>query len=101
MEVPECRLRRVFWGWWVGRWGILCAKLRIRAGVLVSKGLGEFPQNIVKDGGAGIPKSESNSARSLSTVGLPKASTMTIVCPAPSMVAVDGYSYAFLMNDGE
>ena len=68
--------------------------------VLVSKGLGELPQNIVNDGGAGIPKAESNNAKSLATVGLPKASTITIVCPVPSRVAVEGYSYAFLMKDG-
>src|SRR5437867_6789153 len=59
--------------------------------VLVSKGVGELPQNIVKDGGAGIPKTASKSARSLATVGLPKASTITIVCPVPSSVAVGGY----------
>src|SRR5216683_1131839 len=53
--------------------------------VLVSRGVGELPQNIVKDGGAGIPK----------------ASTITMVWPVPSRVAVDGNSYAFLMKLGE
>jgi hypothetical protein len=69
--------------------------------VVGSNGVGELPQNIVKDGGAGIPKRASNSARSAAIVGLPKASTITIVCPVPSRVAVDGNSYAFLMKLGE
>src|SRR5690242_216382 len=43
--------------------------------VLVSKGVGEFPQNMVNDGGAGIPKAASNVAKSLAMVGLPNAST--------------------------
>src|SRR6058998_3110255 len=38
---------------------------------------------IVKDGGAGTWNSASNVARSCATAGLPKASTMRIVCPAP------------------
>ena len=57
-----------------------------------SNGVGEFPQNMVNDGGAAIPKRASNNARSLAIVGLPKASTITIVWPAPSRVAVDGNS---------
>src|SRR5216683_5752401 len=69
--------------------------------VVGSSGVGELPQNIVKDGGAGITKRASNNARSLAIVGLPKASTITIVCPVPSRVAVDGNSYAFLMKLGE
>src|SRR6267143_3591656 len=69
--------------------------------VLGSSGVTELPQNIVKDGGAGIPKIASKSARSLVIVGLPKASTITMVWPDPSRVAVDGNSYAFLMNFGE
>ena len=68
--------------------------------VLGSSGVGELPQNIVKDGGGGIPKMASNRARSLATVGLPKASTITIVWPLPSRAAVDGNSYAFLMKFG-
>src|SRR5947199_1493185 len=68
--------------------------------VLGSSGVGELPQNIVKDGGGGIPKTVSNNARSLATVGLPKASTITIVWPVPSRAPVDGNSYAFLMNFG-
>ena len=68
--------------------------------VLGSSGVGELPQNIVKLGGAEIPKAESNNARSLAIVGLPKASTITIVWPVPSSVVVDGNSYAFLMNFG-
>src|SRR5207247_11314315 len=67
--------------------------LRFITGQVVgSRGVGELPQKIVKDGGAGIPQTASKSARSLATVGLPKASTITIVCPVPSSVAVDGYS---------
>src|SRR5436309_15284578 len=42
---------------------------------------------IVKDGGAGTWNSASNVARSCATVGLPKASTMRIVCPAPFRAA--------------
>src|SRR2546427_1581139 len=68
--------------------------------VVVSRGVGELPQNIVNDGGAGIPKRASNNAKSLVIVGLPNASTITIVWPEPSSVAVDGYSYAFLMKEG-
>src|SRR6267143_832645 len=68
--------------------------------VEMSRGVGESPQNIVKDVGAGTPKRASNNARSLAIVGLPKASTITIVCPVPSSVAVEGYEYAFLMKDG-
>ena|SRR3989442_9644431 len=69
--------------------------------VVVSSGVGELPQNIVKDGGAEIPKRASNNARSLTIVGLPNASTITIVWPVPSRVEVDGNSYAFLMKAGE
>jgi hypothetical protein len=58
--------------------------------VLGSSGVGELPQNIVKDGGAEIPKRVSNNARSLAIVGLPKASTITMVWPEPSRVDVDG-----------
>src|SRR6266566_8068739 len=47
---------------------------------------------IVKDGGAGMWNSASKVARSCATVGLPKASTMRIVCPAP--FRVDGKLYA-------
>src|SRR6267143_2560472 len=68
--------------------------------VFVSRGVGELPQNIVKDGGAAIPKTASNNARSLAIVGLPKASTITMVWPVPSRAAVDGNSYAFLTNFG-
>src|SRR2546425_13063730 len=46
--------------------------------VVGSRGVGELPQNIVKDGGGGIPKRESNSARSPAIVGLPQASTITM-----------------------
>src|SRR5205807_7450587 len=69
--------------------------------VLGSRGVGELPQNIVKEGGAGIPKRASNTAKSLVIVGLPKASTITIVWPLPSRVAVDGNSYAFFSKAGE
>src|SRR6266849_190825 len=69
--------------------------------VVGSRGVGELPQNIVKDGGAAIPKRASNNARSLVIVGLPKASTITIVWPEPSRVEVDGNSYAFLTKLGE
>src|SRR6266852_4078773 len=68
--------------------------------VVGSSGVGELPQKIVKDGGAEIPKRVSNNAKSLAMVGLPKASTMTIVWPDPSRVEVDGNSYAFLMKLG-
>src|SRR5216683_4121749 len=64
--------------------------------VVGSSGVGELPQKIVKDGGAEIPKRVSNNARSLAIVGLPKASTITIVWPEPSSVEVEGNSYAFL-----
>src|SRR6266699_2877179 len=83
------------WSW------MSCCELKVTVGhVDVSKGVGELPQNIVNDAGAGIPKTVSNVARSLAMPGLPKASTMTIVCPVPSRVAMDGYSYAFLSYDG-
>src|SRR5437867_8824556 len=68
--------------------------------VLTSNGVGELPQKIVNEGGAGIPNTASNRARSLAAVGLPKASTITIVWPVPSRVAIDGKLYAFLMNLG-
>ena len=58
--------------------------------VVGSRGVAELPQNMVKDGGAGIPKRASKSARSLAIVGLPNASTITIVWPEPSRVEVDG-----------
>src|SRR6266852_6822818 len=77
------------------------AKMLTVGHVVGSRGVGELPQNIVKDGGAEIPKRASNNARSLAIVGLPKASTITIVWPEPSRVEVDGNSYAFLMNFGE
>src|ERR671922_958542 len=51
---------------------------------LESNGLGAFPQKMVKDGGLGIPKTASKTARSFVMVGLPKASTITMVCPDPS-----------------
>src|SRR6266571_1559486 len=67
--------------------------LRLTVGhVLISNGVGELPQNMVKEGGAEIPNTESNSAKSDEMVELPKASTITIVCPDPSSVAVEGYS---------
>src|SRR6266849_1914658 len=69
--------------------------------VLGSRGVGELPQNIVNEGGAAIPKRASNTARSLAIVGLPKASTITIVWPEPSSVEVEGNSYAFLTKLGE
>src|SRR5438128_2789433 len=65
-----------------------------------SNGVALLPQKIVKDGGAEMPNTASNSARSLTIVGLPNASTITIVWPEPSSAAVDGNSYAFLMNAG-
>src|SRR5712692_9584386 len=43
-----------------------------------------LPQSIVKLGGAGILKNTSKKDRSLAIVGLPKASTITIVWPLPS-----------------
>src|SRR5437899_12185081 len=42
--------------------------------VLASSGGGELPQDIVKDGGAEIPRRASNNARSPALVALPKAS---------------------------
>jgi hypothetical protein len=48
------------------------------------------PQSIVKLGGAAMLKFPSKSAKSLAMVGLPNASTMTIVEPVP--VSVDGKS---------
>src|SRR5690242_13934617 len=39
--------------------------------VEVSNGVGESPQNIVNDGGAGMWKTASNNARSFAMVGLP------------------------------
>src|SRR6266516_2070677 len=60
-------------------WKALC-ELKFTTGhVEVSNGVGEFPQKMVNEGGAGILKTLSKVARSLAMPGLPKASTMTIV----------------------
>src|SRR5260370_33094316 len=56
-------------------------------------------QRIVKDGGAGIPKVLSKTARSFVIVGLPKASTMRMVWPLPS--GLDGECEAGRMKLGE
>src|SRR6266571_9318957 len=51
--------------------------------VLGSSGVGELPQNIVKDGGAEIPKRVSNNASSHQIVEFPKASKTTFFGPEP------------------
>src|SRR2546425_8831169 len=55
-------------------------------------------QRIVNDGGSGMPKVPSKAARSFSIVGLPKASTIRMVCPVPSKS--DGKLYAFRTKFG-
>src|SRR6267143_4387846 len=62
--------------------------------VLLGANAGHPPvgHRIVKEGGAAMPKVLSKTVRSFWTVGLPNASTMSIVWPVPSRV--EGRLYA-------